>query len=48
MLKDPGMRLQMGGNDPYSFHFDKIEYKTRYDFAYAPGEWRGGVKSVVS
>ena len=48
MLKDPGMRLQLGGNDPYSFHFDKIEYKTRYDFATAAGEWRGGVKSVVA
>jgi hypothetical protein len=48
MLQDPGMRLQMGGNDPYTFHFDRIQYKIRYDFAVAPGEWRGGAKSSVA
>lgn len=49
LLKDPGMRSVMGaGSDPYSFHFDKIEYKVRHDWATAPGEWRGGVKHVVA
>lgn len=48
MLKDPGMRNVLGGNDPYSFHFDRIEYKIRHDWATAPGEFRGGVKSVVA
>ena len=44
MLQDPGMRLQLGGNDPYSFQFDRIQYKTRYDFAHTPHEYRGTVK----
>jgi len=48
MLQDPGMRLQLGGNDPYSFQFDRIAYKTRYDFAHGPHEFRGTVKVVVT
>jgi len=48
MLQDPGMRLQLGGNDPYSFQFDRIQYKTRYDFAHTPHEYRGTVKVIGS
>ena len=44
MLQDPGMRLQLGGNDPYSFQFDRIAYKTRYDFAHGTHEYRGTMK----
>lgn len=46
MLQDPGMRLQLGGNDPYSFQFDRIQYKTRYDFAHTAHEYRGTMKVV--
>ena len=46
MLQDPGMRLQLGGNDPYSFQFDRIQYKTRYDFAHTAHEYRGTIKVV--
>lgn len=40
-LKDPGVRGVLGGDDPYSFEFDEIEYKLRHDFNFKPYEWRG-------
>lgn len=42
-LKDPGVRAVLGGNDPYSFEFDEIDYKIRHDFNFKPVEWRGVV-----
>jgi len=45
-LKDPGVRAVLGGNDPYSFEFDEIEYKIRHDFHFKPIEWRGVVGGV--
>jgi len=47
-LKDPAVRAVMGGNDPYSFEFDEVEYKLRHDFEFKPIEWRGIIGSVVS
>lgn len=40
-LKDPAVRGVLGGDDPYSFEFDEIEYKLRHDFNFKPVEWRG-------
>jgi hypothetical protein len=40
-LKDPAVRAVLGGNDPYSFEFDEIDYKIRHDFNFKPVEWRG-------
>jgi hypothetical protein len=48
MLKDPGMRLVLGGNDPYSMEFDAIEYKVRHEWGTAVIDWRGAVKSAVA
>jgi hypothetical protein len=48
MLKDPGMRLVLGGNDPYSMEFDTIEYKVRHEWGTAIIDWRGAVKSAVA
>jgi hypothetical protein len=47
-LKDPGVRGVLGGDDPYSFEFDEIEYKLRHDFAYVPVEWKGVYGSIVA
>lgn len=47
-LKDPGVRGVLGGNDPYSFEFDEIEYKLRHDFNFKPIEWRGIVGAIVA
>lgn len=48
MLKDPGMRLILGGNDPYSMEFDTIEYKVRHEWGTAIIDWRGAVKAAVA
>lgn len=45
-LKDPGVRGVLGGDDPYSFEFDEIEYKLRHDFNFKPVEWRGIVAAL--
>lgn len=45
-LKDPGVRAVLGGDDPYSFEFDEIEYKLRHDFNFKPVEWRGIVAAL--
>lgn len=47
-VKDPGVRAILGGNEPYSFEFDEIEYKIRHDFAFVPTEWRGIYGSIVA
>lgn len=47
-VKDPGVRAILGGDDPYSFEFDEIEYKIRHDFNFVPTEWRGIFGSVVA
>lgn len=47
-LKDPGVRGVLGGDDPYSFEFDEIEWKLRHDFNFKPVEWRGIVGSIVA
>lgn len=47
-LKDPGVRAVLGGNDPYSFDFDEIEYKIRHDFNFKPIEWRGIIGAQVT
>jgi hypothetical protein len=48
MLKDPGMRDVLGGNDPYSMEFDEIAYKVRHEWGTALTDWRGCVKASVS
>jgi hypothetical protein len=47
MLKDPGMRLVLGGSDPYSMEFDEIVWKVRHEWGTALLDWRGVVKAVV-
>lgn len=47
-LKDPGVRAVLGGDDPYSFEFDEIEYKIRHDYNFVPTEWRGIFGSIVT
>lgn len=48
LMLDPALRSVMGaGMDPYTFQFDRIEYKVRHDWATAAGEFRGGVKAIV-
>jgi hypothetical protein len=47
MLKDPGMRLILGGSDPYSMEYDEITWKVRHEWGVAALDWRGAVKAVV-
>lgn len=47
MLRDPGMRLVLGGSDPYSMEFDEIVWKVRHEWGNGVFDWRGAVKSVV-
>ena len=47
-LKDPGVRAVLGGDDPYSFEFDEIEYKIRHDYNFVATEWRGVYGSLVT
>jgi hypothetical protein len=47
-LKDPGMRLILGGSDPYSMEFDEIVWKIRHDWGTGVFDWRGVVKSIVA
>lgn len=47
-LKEPGVRGILGGDDPYSFEFDEIEYKIRHDFNFVPTEWRGIFGAIVA
>lgn len=47
-VKDPGVRAILGGDDPYSFEFDEIEYKIRHDYNFEPTEWRGIYGSIVA
>jgi hypothetical protein len=47
-LKDPGVIAYLGGDDPYSFEFDEIEYKLRHDFEFKPVEWRGIQGALVT
>jgi len=46
-LKDPGVLGVLGGDDPYSFEFDEIEYKIRHDFNFIPIEWCGVFGALV-
>lgn len=48
MLKDPGMRLVLGGSDPYGMEFDEITWKIRHEWGYSNLDWRGMVKAVVA
>lgn len=47
MLKDPAVRLVLGGADPYSFEFDEIVYKVRHDWITKPVEPRGAIKATA-
>lgn len=47
MLKDPGMRLILGGSDPYSMEYDEIVWKIRHEWGVAVLDWRGAVKASV-
>lgn len=47
-LRDPGVRGVLGGDDPYSFDFDEVEYKIRHDFEFAAVEWRTVYGSIVA
>lgn len=47
-VRDAGVRAILGGDDPYSFEFDEIEYKIRHDFSFVPVEWRGIFGSLVA
>ena len=46
-LKDPGVRAVLGGDDPYSFEFDEVDWKLRHDFSFKPVEWRGIAAALV-
>jgi hypothetical protein len=48
MLRDPGMRLVLGGSDPYSMEFDEISYKVRHEWGLAMIDWRGAVFANVA
>lgn len=51
MLREPYMRYVLGGvggADPYTFSFDEIWWKVRFEFGVAPWEWRSVVKSNVA
>jgi hypothetical protein len=47
-LKNPEVRsvLGGGGQDPYTFEFDTIEWKVRFDFGVAVGDPRGTYRSM--
>jgi hypothetical protein len=48
-LKDPGVRSALGGGqDPYSFEFDVVDFKVRLDVGVAPVDPRGVYRGVVS
>lgn len=47
-VKDPGVRSILGGDDPYSFEFDEVEYKIRHDYNFVPTEWRGIFGAIVA
>jgi hypothetical protein len=47
-LRDPGVRALLGGDDPYSFDFDEVEWKARHDFDFVLWEWRGVYGGVVA
>jgi hypothetical protein len=47
-LKDPGVRGVLGGDDPYDFEFDQIEWKIRADRKFIFTEWRGVYGSIVA
>lgn len=48
MLRDPGMRLVLGGSDPYTMEFDEIWWKIRHEWGTAVVDWRGAVKAAVA
>ena len=49
MLKDPMVRMALGsGTDPYSWEFDAVDFKVRFDFGVAPIDPRGVYRSVVT
>lgn len=49
-LKNPEVRQQLGGGgqDPYSFEFDAINFKVRLDFGVAAVDPRGAFRSIVT
>lgn len=49
-LKNPEVRsvLGGGGQDPYTFEFDSIDYKVRMDFGVAAVDPRGAYRAVVA
>lgn len=49
-LKNPEVRQALGGGgqDPYTFELDSIDYKVRMDFGVAPVDPRGAYRSVVA
>jgi hypothetical protein len=48
-LKNPEVRNRLGGGgeDPYTFELDAIDFKVRMDFGCAPVDPRGAYRSVV-
>lgn len=49
-LKNPEVRTALGGGgqDPYTFELDSIDYKVRLDFGVAPVDPRGSYRSKVA
>lgn len=49
-LKNPEARAALGGGgqDPYTFQLDSVDFKVRLDFGVAPVDYRGAYKSVVT
>lgn len=49
MLKDPMVRMALGGGqDPYTYELDSVDFKVRFDFGVAPVDPRGCYRGVVA
>lgn len=47
-VKDPQVNGVLGGDDPYTFDFDELDYKIRHDFDFKAVEWRTVYGAIVS
>lgn len=47
-LLRPEVAAIYGGDEPYSFEFDKVSYKNRDDFEFLLNEWRNAYGAIVA